>query len=92
MTMKADMTVNEISKKACQIISEVLNLPIESVHEGASLTGDLAADSLDSVEVVMTLEEEFQVTMEDLDPSSVQTVRDLIQHIANAIQAEAVLD
>ena len=84
------MTASDIALKVRQVISDVLGIPIEKVQEDASLASDLAADSLDAVEVVMELEEAFQVVLSNFDRSTVQTVSGLILHITRALNADLV--
>ncbi len=74
---------NEIEGRVQKIIAEQLNVGQEEVTMEASFIDDLGADSLDIVELVMKLEEEFKVTISDEEASKLKTVGDSIQFIKN---------
>ena len=63
------------------IIAEQLGVKIEEVTDTASFVEDLGADSLDIVELVMALEEEFGVEIPDEDAEKIITVGDAIRYI-----------
>lgn len=65
-----------------EIISEQLGVEIDNVKPAANLTDDLGADSLDQVELVMALEEEFNITISDDDADKIVTVQDAINFIS----------
>lgn len=71
-------TVEERVKK---IICEQLEVKEEEVVPSASLVDDLRADSLDAVELVMALEEEFEIEIPDEEAEKIITVKDAIDHI-----------
>ncbi len=56
------------------IISEQLGVPESAMTKNAKFTDDLGADSLDTVEMVMALEEKFEIEISDQDAEKVQTV------------------
>lgn len=70
-----------IEERVKTIIAEQLNITIETVTADASFIDDLGADSLDTVELVMAVEEEFGVEISDEDAEKAQTVADLIKFI-----------
>jgi acyl carrier protein len=55
------------------------------VNEGASFTEDLGADSLDVVELVMALEEEFGIDIPDDDVANIKTVGDVVTYISGKV-------
>lgn len=72
------MSVEERIKK---IIAEQLGVEEDEVAESASFVDDLGADSLDTVELVMALEEEFDVEIPDEDAEKIQTVGRAIEYV-----------
>lgn len=75
------MASTETADKVKSIIVEQLGVPAEDVTEGASFIEDLGADSLDIVELVMALEEEYDIEISDEDAEKIQTVGDAITYI-----------
>ena len=71
----------EIVAKVKKIISEQLGVPEGDVKPEASFVNDLGADSLDTVELVMALEEEFGVEIPDEDAEKIATVGNAIDYI-----------
>ncbi len=67
--------------KVKKIISEQLGVPEADVKPEASFVNDLGADSLDTVELVMALEEEFGVEIPDEDAEKIGTVQSAIDYI-----------
>ena len=68
-------------EKVRQIVADQLGVDLEEVTEGASFVDDLGADSLDTVELVMALEEEFGMEIPDEDAEKISTVKDAINYI-----------
>jgi acyl carrier protein len=64
-----------------KVIVEQLDVSAEEVTENASFTEDLGADSLDVVELVMGLEEEFEIEIPDEDSEKIATVADAVKYI-----------
>jgi len=73
--------LKEISEKVKQIISEQLGVDEAEVTPSASFTDDLGADSLDQVELVMALEEAFDLEISDEDAEKIRSVQDAIEYI-----------
>ena len=71
-----------IDDKMTEIIVEQLSVDKEKVVPGASFVDDLGADSLDLVELIMAMEEEFDVEIPDEDAEKIATVQDAIDYIA----------
>ena len=72
------MSVEEQVKK---IIAEKLSVDLEEVVPEASFVDDLGADSLDLVELIMSMEEEFDTDISDEDAEQITTVKDAIDYI-----------
>ncbi len=70
-----------VHDKITEIIVEQLGVKPEEVVPEASFVDDLGADSLDTVELVMALEEEFGIEIPDEDAEKIQTVGDAIRYI-----------
>jgi len=68
-------------EKVRQIIAEQLGVKKEEVTDNAKFVDDLGADSLDTVELVMALEEEFGVEIPDEDAEKLATVGDALRYI-----------
>jgi len=75
-----------IEEKVINIISNKLGLPKEEVTPAASFTMDLGADSLDTVELIMDFEKEFNLKISDEDAMGIKTVADAIDYIAGRLQ------
>ena len=71
----------EVAQKVKQIIAEQLGVKIEEVTDTASFVDDLDADSLDTVELVMALEEEFGIEIPDEDAEKMTSVGESIRYI-----------
>ncbi len=79
--MAAGDKQKEIVEKVKQIISEQLGVDEAEVTPSASFTDDLGADSLDQVELVMALEETFDIEIPDDAAEKIRTVQDAIDYI-----------
>ena len=75
------MGTEEVFEKIKAIIVEQLGVSEASVTTDASFIDDLGADSLDIVELVMALEEEFDIEIPDADAEKVVTVGDVVEYI-----------
>jgi acyl carrier protein len=77
------MSKEEIFEKLKPIVVEQLGVDEESVKEEATFVDDLSADSLDIVELVMSLEEEFELEIPDEEAEKIVTVGDVVEYIQN---------
>jgi acyl carrier protein len=73
--------MSEIAERVKKIVAEHLGGEPEKVVDSASFVDDLAADSLDTVELVMTFEEEFGCVVPDDDAEAILTVGDAIKFL-----------
>ena len=76
--------MSEVEEKIKKIICEQLDVSEEDVVPSASFVDDLGADSLDQVELIMAMEEEFEVSIPDEDAEKIATVQDAIDYIIKA--------
>jgi acyl carrier protein len=74
---------NEIASQVKDIIAEKFGTAQEKVVDSANFIEDLGADSLDTAELVMTLEDKFDITIPDEDATKIQTVKDAVDYIVS---------
>lgn len=79
------MSTEEVFEKVKAIIVEQLGVTDSAVTMEASFIDDLGADSLDIVELIMALEEEFDMEIPDADAEKVVTVGDVVDYIKDHI-------
>ena len=79
------MSSEEVFEKVKEIIVEQLGVAEASVTLEASFIDDLGADSLDIVELIMALEEEFDLEIPDSDAEKVVTVGDVVEYIKDNV-------
>ena len=75
------MSSEEVFEKVKEIIVEQLGVTEGAVNSEASFIDDLGADSLDIVELIMALEEEFDMEIPDADAEKIVTVNDVVEYI-----------
>ena len=73
--------MSSIEERVKKIVAEQLGVKEEDIQNSASFVEDLGADSLDTVELVMALEEEFETEIPDEDAESITTVQHAIDYI-----------
>jgi len=84
MTVKT----NEIETRVKKIVVEQLGVKEDEVTVDASFVDDLGADSLDTVELVMALEEEFETEIPDEDAEKIVTIKDAVNYIVGRMEKE----
>lgn len=77
------MSISTLEERVKQIIGDQLGVTQDEVINTASFVEDLGADSLDTVELLMALEEEFNKEIPDEDAEKITTVQAAIDYIAN---------
>ena len=75
------MSEAEIEAKVIEIVSEQMGVDKSDIGRETSFTNDLNADSLDTVELVMEFEDEFDINIPDEDAEKIQKVGDAIEYI-----------
>ena len=73
--------MSDVSNKVIAIIVDKLGVEESEVTQEASFTNDLGADSLDTVELIMEFEKEFNIAIPDDQAENIQTVGDAIKYI-----------
>ena len=81
--------MSDVAERVKKIVVEHLNVDAEKVNDGASFIEDLGADSLDTVELVMEFEDEFDLNIPDEAAEKIQTVGDAIKYIESHAQQKA---
>lgn len=71
----------ELQSQVTALISKSLKIPEETIKPESAFIEDLGADSLDIVELVMAMEDEFQIEIPDKDAEKIKTVLDAITYI-----------
>ena len=71
-------------EKLQKIIAEVLNLSEEEIRPDSTFVDDLGADSLDVFQIIMGIEEEFDIEIDNDDAEQISTVGDAVEQIKNA--------
>jgi acyl carrier protein len=84
--LEEDRFMAELEEKVRKIICEQLNVAEKDVVPEASFVDDLGADSLDQVELIMAMEEEFDVSISDEEAEKIITVQDAIDYIKRALE------
>jgi acyl carrier protein len=74
--------MSTVEQQVKAIVAEQLGVKAEQVTNAASFVDDLGADSLDTVELVMALEEEFEIEIPDEDAEKITTVQQAIDYIS----------
>ncbi|XBC40571.1 MAG: acyl carrier protein [Buchnera aphidicola (Nurudea yanoniella)] len=78
--------MNCIEKKIKKIISQQLGVMEEDIHNMSSLVEDLGADSLDHVELIMSLEDTFNIEIQDEEAENFNTVQSLLTFVKDKIK------
>jgi acyl carrier protein len=77
------MSADEIYSRVRKIVADQLGVEDGKITPEANFQNDLGADSLDTVELVMAFEEEFDIEIPDEDAEGITTVQDAIKYITN---------
>ncbi|RMD71239.1 MAG: acyl carrier protein [Bacteroidetes bacterium] len=80
------MSNSNVAEKVKQIIVEKLGVDESQVTPEASFTNDLGADSLDTVELIMEFEKEFDISIPDEQAENIQTVGQAIEYLESQLK------
>ncbi len=84
-----EIDVKEIESKVIDIISEQMGADKSEITRETSFINDLNADSLDTVELVMEFEDEFDMSIPDEEAEKIQTVGAAVDYIANVMHSKS---
>ena len=87
--MSSDINVETIEAKIVEIVSEQMGVDKSEVNRDTSFINDLNADSLDTVELVMEFEDEFDMSIPDEEAEKIQTVGAAIEYIVGVIKTKS---
>ena len=73
-------------EKLQKIIAEVLNLSEEEIRPDSTFVDDLGADSLDVFQLIMGIEEEFDIEIDNVEAEKITTVQDAVDQIKKAVE------
>ncbi len=77
--------MSDIKQKVTEIIVKKLGVEETQITDEANFTKDLGADSLDTVELIMEFEKEFNITIEDSDAEKIQTVGEVTRYLTEKL-------
>ena len=80
--------MNNVEQRVKKIVAEQLGVNEAEIKNESSFVDDLGADSLDTVELVMALEEEFETEIPDEEAEKISTVGDAITYIEKHVESE----
>ena len=83
-----EVDVQQIETKVIEIISEQMGVDKAEITRETSFINDLNADSLDTVELVMEFEDEFDMSIPDEEAEKIQTVGAAVEYIVNIAQSK----
>lgn len=81
-------TIMTIEDKVKEVISQKLGLVVEKIGNHKSFVGDLGADSLDLVELIMAIEDEFNIEIEDDVAQTLTTVSSVVEYVTGALHTQ----
>ena len=77
--------MSDIEAKVKDVVAEQLGLNVADINNDASFMDDLGADSLDLVELVMSFENDFDITIPDEDSNEITTVQSAIDYVSKKL-------
>ncbi len=87
--MSADIDVGVVESKVVDIVSEQMGVDKSEISRETSFINDLNADSLDTVELVMEFEDEFDMSIPDEEAEKIQTVGAAIDYIVQTVKTKS---
>jgi acyl carrier protein len=87
--VSSDINIQEIEAKVVEIVSEQMGVDKSEITRDTSFINDLNADSLDTVELVMEFEDEFDMSIPDEEAEKIQTVGAAIDYIVEIVKSQS---
>lgn len=81
--------MSTVKDRVKKIVAEQLGVDAKDIKDDASFVNDLGADSLDTVELVMALEEEFEIEIPDEQAEKISTIQEAVDHIDAHLKEKA---
>ncbi len=78
----------DVGQKVKEIVSEILEIPLEKIEDHHAFVDDLEAESIQSVELMASFEEAFNIEMDEEEAMGVKTVEAAIEYIKRCIQEQ----
>ena len=78
-----------VEAKVIDVVAEQLGVDKDKITRDTSFVNDLGADSLDTVELIMELEEEFDINIPDDAAEKIQTIGEAVKHIEESVQSSS---
>ena len=75
----------ELENKIVKLVADLVSVSVEDVKMDSSFVNDLSFDSLDGVELIMTVEDEFNIDITDREAENIMTVGSLVDHVENKL-------
>jgi acyl carrier protein len=75
------MSATPVAKRLVELIAAKLDRSMDEIRETSQFVADLGADSLDLVELIMAIENEFEIEIPDEDAEKISSVRDAIEYV-----------
>ena len=73
---------SEIAERIIELVAEKMDKPKDEISEAKSFINDLGADSLDTVELMMDIEDEFDLSIPEEEAQKIQTIGDAVNYVA----------
>jgi len=86
--VSSDINLEEVEAKIIEIVSEQMGVDKSEITRDTSFINDLNADSLDTVELVMEFEDEFDMSIPDEEAEKIQTVGAAIDYIVQIVKSQ----
>lgn len=83
-----EVDIQEIEKKVTEIISKQMGVDKSEINRDTSFINDLNGDSLDTVELVMEFEDEFDMSIPDEEAEKIQTIGAAVDYIAEVVRSK----